>query len=230
MSVTTIASSIYNQYQGVIDKLKTGSTTAVDALEMHREMFPQVRGLTVAVSRGYDETALVNRSEIPTGMIEKMQEILSSSRADPGNAARAYQKAGGEQASGSKAVIVTPKGAKTSEILGPLWLPDDVVANMAPAEREAREAELKAFVTGKMEHMVGEMNKFAPHIPELEAAGLTIDDMARAHVYRRGGDADYSVEVLGGGSNEKSAAIETFINSNPEVRTLYDKKWSRSGD
>ncbi len=88
--------------------------------------------------------------------------------------------------------------------------------------REEMEEKMRSYVSGILEASYEDMRKFQPHIEAMREAGITPGDMARALVVRHG-DA-YRVEYRGAPLDlGKADAIETFVNSNPDVRALYNQ-------
>lgn len=95
-------------------------------------------------------------------------------------------------------------------------------ARMAPAQEqmERRMTDNVAKLMGNIDH---HMTEFAPYVDDMEAAGVTIDDMARTLI-TRGDNGEYKAAR----ATDKSAAIEAFINNNSEVRAFYDQTWEKN--
>ena len=121
-------------------------------------------------------------------------------------------------------VSVGMPNSQAEQIFRHIASADDIAefeARMAPAQK-AMENYMTDHVAGLMGHMNEKMKAFAPHVPAMEAAGLTIDDMARALI-AQGDIGEYKVVS----ASDKSAAIEAFVNGNPDVRALYDTDFNR---
>jgi len=92
-------------------------------------------------------------------------------------------------------------------------------AHMASTQKE-----LQGRVNAKsMDHIVGThkaLMDFAPHRAVLKSAGLTAEDMAGV-MLTRSPDGLYGVTS----QNDKAATIETAINTNPDLRAMYDAGW-----
>jgi len=110
MNVTSTTSSVYSQYQNLIDGLKTGSVTYQEAYAEHRDLFPQTRGrVTAVVMRPMDFP--VAKVDLPVGMVERLQSVI---RSDSFLAAQAYANAAnsGSQGASSAARDITSLGFK----------------------------------------------------------------------------------------------------------------------
>ncbi len=112
---------------------------------------------------------------------------------------------------------------KAEKIFRHLADPLDIAAfdrRMEPY-REEMEEKMRSYVSGVLEASYEDMKKFEPHIEAMREAGITPDDLARILLVRHG-DA-YRVEHRGTLDPDKADAIEGFVNSNPDVRALYNE-------
>jgi len=94
---------------------------------------------------------------------------------------------------------------------------------MAPKQQEL-ETRTVERVSGLLEWTNDEMVKFSSHRTTLEAAGLTSVDMAGVTL-NRGEDGRYIVTS----QSDKAATIANTINTNSELRAIYDAAWTRGG-
>jgi hypothetical protein len=97
-------------------------------------------------------------------------------------------------------------------------------AAMAPHQK-ALDASMVDFVATRMEDVSNALDRFAPHIKDMEAAGITPDDFARTLLTRDQQGAYYSV-----GNFEKGEDVARFVNGNAEVRALFDVHWNRTSN
>jgi len=93
---------------------------------------------------------------------------------------------------------------------------------MAPKQQE-----LETRISERISDLIGwtnnEMIKLSPHRAALEAAGLTNEDMAGV-ILVRDKNGQYTVRP----PNDNAATIENVINTNPELRAMYEAAWQRT--
>jgi len=109
--------------------------------------------------------------------------------------------------------------ANTSEIA-------EFDGRMDPKKQEFEayiDARGQEIVSGVLEGTFSKMKQFEPHLAKLEAAELTPEDLTGV-LLTRSENGQYNAAR----ASEKSAAVENLINSNPELRALYDAEWSRT--
>lgn len=195
MSVTSIASNVYSQYQSTLDGLKNGNVSYLEALGTYQETVTQARGLSASAAKGYTEQDRV-RDGIPAAVIEKMQSVLAKS--DHIAAAKAYQDAGGERANGAG----TQPGTSSNSSHG--W------GHIATEARMPFNAEAYGYLSGYASAHKSEWMDAA------KALDLSIEGgMYLFHFYRQPEGAGYDVSV--GKPNSQAEQIFRHIASPADV-------------
>ena len=87
---------------------------------------------------------------------------------------------------------------------------------MAP-QQEALDAKVYDYVTGLMSDASGALDRFAPYVKDMEAAGITPDDLSRTMLSR-----NLEGEYFAAGNTEQGEKVARFVNENAGVRSLFD--------
>jgi len=87
---------------------------------------------------------------------------------------------------------------------------------MAP-QQEALDAKVSDYVTSLMSGTSGALDRFAPYVKDMEAAGITPDDLSRTLLSR-----NLEGEYFAAGNTERGAKVARFVNENAGVRALFD--------
>jgi len=112
----------------------------------------------------------------------------------------------------------TPK-SKAEDIFRHIASSSDIAqfeSVMAP-HQDALDAKVYDYVTGLMNNTSGALDRFAPYVKDMEAAGITPDDLSRTLL-----SLNKEGEYFGAGNSERGAKVARFVNENAGVRALFD--------